>query len=37
MMLLLNYQMEKLKLKLVEKIFYERGKIKIQTWKFRNY
>jgi hypothetical protein len=28
-MLLLNYQMEKLKLKLVEKIFYERSKIKI--------
>jgi hypothetical protein len=37
MMLLLNYQMEKLKLKLVEKIANERSKIKIQTWKFRNY
>jgi hypothetical protein len=29
MMLLLNYQMEKLKLKLVKNIFYEGSKIKI--------
>ena len=29
MMLLLNYQMEKLKLKLVKNIMYERSKIKI--------
>ena len=29
MMLLLNYQMEKLKLKLVKNIIYERSKIKI--------